>query len=65
MSDRLRTAFKLASQLPEADQVAFADFLIAQLGDRTEWSRCPESSLDLTAPPAPQGRTRRLNELVD
>lgn len=53
MSDRLKLAFEEASKLPEQEQNAFADFLLAGLNDEQKWAPQNSTPKERQTPSAP------------
>ncbi|BBO23758.1 MAG: hypothetical protein AMXMBFR19_19860 [Chthonomonadaceae bacterium] len=71
MSDRLKLAFDEAAKLPEAEQDAFASFLLAELEDEKLWRKQFAASQGALAKLAAkarlehaQGKTRPLEDLL-
>lgn len=44
MAQLLTKAFEKAAELPEPDQMAFADFILAELASEQRWQRAFDSS---------------------
>lgn len=56
MSTRLEQAFLQAAKLPESDQDAFAEFLLAELHDEQEWREQFASKPDVLSMLADEAR---------
>ncbi len=49
MTQLLIKAFEKAAQLPEPDQIAFANFILAELASEQRWQRAFDSSQEVLA----------------
>ena len=71
MSNRLKLAFEQAAKLSEAEQDAFAEFLLAELEDEKRWRESFQRSQDVLKRLARDareehaaGKTRPLDDLI-